>query len=55
MNAVASDGGMSTSSTRMVAARSAVPVDASMSLNHVDPATDMKFCAIDNPDCEACQ
>jgi len=19
------------------------------------PATDMKFCAIDNPDCEACQ
>jgi ribonucleoside-diphosphate reductase alpha chain len=20
-----------------------------------DPATDIKFCAIDNPDCEACQ
>ena len=20
-----------------------------------EPATDMKFCAIDNPDCEACQ
>jgi ribonucleoside-diphosphate reductase alpha chain len=30
-------------------------VDAAMSLSHFDPATDMKFCAIDNPDCEACQ
>jgi hypothetical protein len=36
----------------------ASPVNAvkgSMTLVHVEPATDMKFCAIDSPDCEACQ
>jgi ribonucleoside-diphosphate reductase alpha chain len=48
MNAVASDGGASSS----MATKS---VDAAMSVSHVEPATDMKFCAIDNPDCEACQ
>ena len=51
MNAVASDGGVPKSS----ASSGVAALDASMSLNHVDPATDMKFCAIDNPDCEACQ
>ncbi len=48
MNAVSSgDASASAMSTK--------PVDAAMSVSHVEPATDMKFCAIDNPDCEACQ
>jgi ribonucleoside-diphosphate reductase alpha chain len=51
MNAVSSDGGASSMATSM-AART---MDAAMSVSHVEPATDMKFCAIDNPDCEACQ
>ena len=34
---------------------SGASVDGANTLAHVDPATDMKFCAIDNPDCEACQ
>ncbi|CAM5792805.1 Vitamin B12-dependent ribonucleotide reductase OS=Rhizobacter sp. Root404 OX=1736528 GN=ASC76_01675 PE=3 SV=1 [Rhizobacter fulvus] len=56
LNAVSSDGGVSKSAAQNAAAATAAQaVDASMSLNHVDPATDMKFCAIDNPDCEACQ
>jgi len=50
MNAVSSEGGVSKS-----VAKGAAPIDASMSLNHVDAATDMKFCAIDDPGCEACQ
>ena len=29
--------------------------DASMRLAHVAPASDVKFCAIDDPGCEACQ
>ena len=55
MNAVSSDGGVSRSAANTAAANSVAAVDASMSLNHVDPATDMKFCAIDDPGCEACQ
>lgn len=47
MNAVASDGGASSMTAKTI--------DAAMSVTHVEPATDMKFCAIDNPDCEACQ
>jgi ribonucleoside-diphosphate reductase alpha chain len=47
MNAVSSDGGASPMNSKTI--------DAAMSVNHVEPATDMKFCAIDNPDCEACQ
>ena len=54
MNAVSSDGGVNKSQTGS-GARGVAAVDASMSLSHVDPATDMKFCAIDEPDCEACQ
>jgi len=50
MNAVSSDAGTASAMPRANAV-----VDAAMSLDHVDPATDMKFCAIDNPDCEACQ
>ena len=51
MNAVSSDAaGFSSIST------SAAPhVDASMSLTHVEPASDIKFCALDDPGCEACQ
>ena len=55
MNAVSSDGGVSRSAANTATANSVAAVDASMSLNHVDPATDMKFCAIDDPGCEACQ
>ena len=62
MNAVSSDGGVSKSAASAASqavsnasASAAAVVDSSMSLNHVDPATDMKFCAIDDPDCEACQ
>jgi ribonucleoside-diphosphate reductase alpha chain len=47
MNAVSSDSGASSMTAKTV--------DAAMSVSHVEPATDMKFCAIDNPDCEACQ
>ncbi|TDP83837.1 ribonucleoside-diphosphate reductase alpha chain [Aquabacterium commune] len=42
-------------------AASAAPVEAAPSMSAADieaaalPATDMKFCSIDNPDCEACQ
>jgi ribonucleoside-diphosphate reductase alpha chain len=47
MNAVSSEGGASSMTTKTV--------DAFLSVGHVEPASDMKFCAIDNPDCEACQ
>ncbi|MGL6071556.1 ribonucleoside-diphosphate reductase subunit alpha [Craterilacuibacter sp.] len=40
LNAVATDGG--------IAAHQQAPLDTT-------PATDAKFCSIDNPDCEACQ
>ena len=56
MNAVSSDGnGVSAIMTMNAATASVAAVDASMSLSHVEPATDMKFCAIDDPACEACQ
>jgi ribonucleoside-diphosphate reductase alpha chain len=55
MNAVSSDGitskGAGGSGDTHAAYAAAIPMDASI----VDSATDMKFCAIDNPDCEACQ
>ncbi len=50
MNAVSS-GGMATgglSAMDMAAAQAQSAIDAT-------PATDIKFCSIDNPDCEACQ
>ena len=47
MNSVSSDAGASSMAAKTI--------DAAMSVSHVEPATDMKFCAIDNPDCEACQ
>jgi ribonucleoside-diphosphate reductase alpha chain len=45
LNAVSSDAGAS-----MISA----PVAAAPAVEEL-PATDMKFCSIDNPDCEACQ
>jgi len=43
MNAVAMTGGVTSSAAQ------------GMSANDMTPASDVKFCAIDNPDCEACQ
>jgi ribonucleoside-diphosphate reductase alpha chain len=51
MNAVTSGGGVSSSAAAAAASasmHSIAPVDA-------DAATDIKFCAIDDPTCEACQ
>ncbi|GHD57939.1 ribonucleoside-diphosphate reductase subunit alpha [Jeongeupia chitinilytica] len=48
LNAVPVDGGYSAPAA--VAAAPAVEAEPVM-----EPATDMKFCSIDNPDCEACQ
>ncbi|MES1163492.1 MAG: ribonucleoside-diphosphate reductase subunit alpha, partial [Rhizobacter sp.] len=53
MNAVASDAALGSSESASSSMSKAI--DAAMSVSHVEPATDMKFCAIDNPDCEACQ
>jgi len=39
-------------STVKAGALNAVPADGGIS---AAPATDAKFCAIDNPECEACQ
>ncbi|MDE2093847.1 MAG: ribonucleoside-diphosphate reductase subunit alpha [Burkholderiales bacterium] len=56
MNSVSSDtDGGSALMSMNPAAIGITAIDASMSVSHVEPATDMKFCAIDNPDCEACQ
>ncbi|HET6599827.1 MAG TPA: ribonucleoside-diphosphate reductase subunit alpha, partial [Burkholderiaceae bacterium] len=38
-----------------VSSSGAAPGDASKSVGATEPATDIKFCAIDTPDCEACQ
>lgn len=48
LNAVSSGGGVSG-----VSAEGSVP--AAASAPDAAPATDIKFCSIDNPDCEACQ
>jgi ribonucleoside-diphosphate reductase alpha chain len=48
LNAVSSGGGVSG-----VSAEGLVPTAASAP--DATPATDIKFCSIDNPDCEACQ
>ena len=49
MNSVASGGGVGGVDAVAAAARAQLEVASS------EPATDMKFCAIDDPDCEACQ
>jgi ribonucleoside-diphosphate reductase alpha chain len=50
MNAVSSGGTASggLSALDVAAAQAQSAIDAT-------PATDIKFCSIDNPDCEACQ
>jgi ribonucleoside-diphosphate reductase alpha chain len=60
LNAVSSSGGAHKASAPAAAATayaSAVSAKASVSATALAdlPATDMKFCNIDNPDCEACQ
>jgi ribonucleoside-diphosphate reductase alpha chain len=63
LNAVSSGGsqGMSALDAAAAAARSqmnsprAQPLDASASTSAGAPATDIRFCAIDDPGCEACQ
>jgi ribonucleoside-diphosphate reductase alpha chain len=61
LNAVSSSGGAhksaATSSAPVAAASIVVPsalAQASSAAQQL-PATDMQFCSIDNPDCEACQ
>jgi ribonucleoside-diphosphate reductase alpha chain len=54
MNAVSSGGSVSGA---VQAGPSAIDVAAAKAQSAIDatPATDIKFCSIDNPDCEACQ
>ncbi|HEX5313265.1 ribonucleoside-diphosphate reductase subunit alpha [Aquabacterium sp.] len=49
LNSVPSTGGMTSASMAPAAAPQAAPELSG------EPATDIKFCSIDNPDCEACQ
>jgi len=49
MNAVASGSGTSALDAAAAAARAQIEVASA------DPATDIKFCAVDDPTCEACQ
>ena len=51
MNSVSSGASASTMGSKSAAA----VIDSTLSIGHVEPATDIKFCAIDTPDCEACQ
>jgi len=48
LNAVSMTGGAGLSALDAVAQQARTQLDA-------DPASDVKFCSIDNPDCEACQ
>jgi len=51
LNAVSSNAGGGLSA----APETTAPVQASAPQDEMTPATDIKFCSIDNPDCEACQ
>jgi len=51
MNAVSSGGGETLHAAPVIAKT----VDAALSVQSVEPASDIKFCAIDDPTCEACQ
>jgi ribonucleoside-diphosphate reductase alpha chain len=42
-------------STGGLSALDAVAQQARVQIDSAAPATDVKFCSIDNPDCEACQ
>ena len=57
MNSVfsgSSIGGIDLSATAAKAPMSS-SISAANSILSSEPATDIKYCAIDNPDCEACQ
>ncbi len=51
MNAVSSGGGETMHAAPVIAKT----VDAALSVQSIEPASDIKFCAIDDPTCEACQ
>lgn len=51
MNAVSSGGGETMHAAPVIAQT----VDAALSVQSIEPASDIKFCAIDDPTCEACQ
>ena len=51
MNAVSSGAALTSSASKRVVPR----FDAAMNVANAEPATDVKFCAIDDPGCEACQ
>src|SRR5206468_12697196 len=51
LNAVASGSG----NAGVVALKSAAPNRADAAIDDDEVASDVKFCALDNPDCEACQ
>ncbi|MBL8311816.1 MAG: ribonucleoside-diphosphate reductase subunit alpha [Burkholderiales bacterium] len=57
LNAVPSSGGMThaASAAPIIVPAAVVPTNPAVSADAALPATDMKFCSIDNPDCEACQ
>jgi ribonucleoside-diphosphate reductase alpha chain len=58
LNAVPSGGGMSAVHVKAAPAMTApavLPSNPAVAASAELPATDMKFCSIDNPDCEACQ
>ncbi len=54
LNAVATGGGMNALDAAAAAAREQMDA-ASAPQAHATPASDIKFCAIDDPTCEACQ
>jgi ribonucleoside-diphosphate reductase alpha chain len=52
LNAVSNMAGSGFSAASSAAPQQAVPAVVQA---QAEPATDIKFCSIDNPDCEACQ
>ncbi|MDR3428864.1 MULTISPECIES: ribonucleoside-diphosphate reductase subunit alpha [Silvimonas] len=54
LNSVPVDGGLSAPPAPNAPAIPSAPA-APAAVAEMEPATDMKFCSIDNPDCEACQ
>jgi ribonucleoside-diphosphate reductase alpha chain len=55
MNSVSSGDGSSSMSAAPVTVAPAVVASAPVISALQEPATDIKFCAIDDPTCEACQ
>ena len=55
LNSVSSGAAAPASSAKALVVTDSAAIDGAFTLAQTDPASDMKFCAIDNPDCEACQ